>query len=66
MIKVEKVLEALVELNHYGEYGNFGLVLEEFVRQQQVEIETLKSQLEDCTCQGGHSQAYLKAKGRLK
>ena len=23
-------------------------------------------ELEDCVCQGGHSEAYLKAKGRLK
>jgi hypothetical protein len=36
------------------------------LRQQQVEIEVLKEQLEDCTCQGGHSEAYLKAKGKLK
>ena len=30
------------------------------------EIEALKEQLEDCVCQGGHSEAWLKAKGRLK
>jgi len=36
------------------------------LRQQQAEIEALKEQLEDCTCQGGHSEAYLKAKGKLK
>jgi prefoldin subunit 5 len=36
------------------------------IRQQQAEIEALKEQLEDCTCQGGHSEAYLKAKGKLK
>ena len=34
--------------------------------QQQAEIEALKEQSEDCTCQGGHSEAYLKAKGKLK
>lgn len=28
------------------------------------EVESLKEQLEDCTCQGGHSEWYLKAKGR--
>ena len=33
---------------------------------QQAEIEALKEQSEDCTCQGGHSEAYLKAKGKLK
>jgi len=25
----------------------------------------LEEKLEDCTCQGGHSEAYLKAKGKL-
>ena len=29
------------------------------------EIYLLKEKLENCTCQGGHSEAYLKAKGRL-
>jgi hypothetical protein len=29
------------------------------------EITQLRSDLEDCTCQGGHSEAYLKAKGKL-
>ena len=27
-------------------------------------IKTLKAELEDCTCQGGHSEAYLKVKGK--
>ena len=35
------------------------------LRQQAQEIEQLRSDLEDCTCQGGHSKAYLKAKGKL-
>lgn len=30
------------------------------------ELQELKGKLEDCTCQGGHSDAWLKAKGRLK
>ena len=34
------------------------------LRQQAEEIERLKEQLEDCICQGGHSKAYLKVKGR--
>jgi uncharacterized coiled-coil protein SlyX len=38
---------------------------EQLVKQQD-EIEALKEQLEDCTCQGGHSQAYLKAKGKAQ
>jgi hypothetical protein len=29
------------------------------------EIYLLKEALQDCTCQGGHSEAYLKAKGKL-
>jgi hypothetical protein len=33
---------------------------------QQEQIDFLKEQLEDCTCQGGHSQAYLKAKGKAQ
>jgi len=36
------------------------------IEQYQAEIEALKEQLADCTCQGGHSEAWLKAKGRLK
>tara|TARA_R110000822_G_scaffold296769_1_gene419274 strand:- start:192 stop:398 length:207 start_codon:yes stop_codon:yes gene_type:complete len=36
------------------------------LRQQQAEIEALKEQFEDCICQGGHSQAYLKAKGKAQ
>ena len=34
------------------------------LRQQAEEIERLKSELEDCICQGGHSEAYLKIKER--
>jgi chromosome segregation ATPase len=29
------------------------------------EINQLRDELEDCTCQGGHSEAYLKVKGKL-
>jgi hypothetical protein len=28
-------------------------------------INELEEDLKDCTCQGGHSEAYLKAKGKL-
>lgn len=38
---------------------------EQLVKQQD-EIDALKEQLEDCTCQGGHSPAYLKAKGKAQ
>ena len=34
------------------------------IKKQAQEIEQLKEKLEDCTCQGGHSEAYLKAKGK--
>lgn len=29
-------------------------------------IAELEGQLDGCTCQGGHSEAWLKAKGRMK
>jgi hypothetical protein len=38
----------------------------ELIKKFQEEREVLKEQLEDCICQGGHSEAYLKAKGKLK
>ena len=38
--------------------------IEAMLREQAKEIERLKEQLEDCTCQGGHSEAYLKVKGK--
>ena len=48
----------------------------ELIQQQEQKIAELKKNLfmlqkhydqlcEDCTCQGGHSEAYLKAKGKL-
>ena len=33
---------------------------------EEARAKKLEQQLEDCVCQGGHSEAYLKAKGRLK
>jgi hypothetical protein len=35
------------------------------ISEHQQEILQLRSDLEDCTCQGGHSETYLKAKGKL-
>ena len=35
------------------------------IKEQAKEIEQLKQDAKDCTCQGGHSEAYLKAKGKL-
>jgi len=43
----------------------FSKTIGTMLRQQAQEIEQLKEKLEDCTCQGGHSEAYLKAKGKL-
>lgn len=39
--------------------------LADTVKKQDEQIDALKEQLDDCTCQGGHSQAYLKAKKRI-
>ena len=38
--------------------------MDETYKGKLVEIEKLKNELEDCICQGGHSEAYLKAKGK--
>jgi hypothetical protein len=48
-------------------YGGFQTAKKvAFMLQQQAqEIEQLKQDAKDCTCQGGHSEAYLKAKGKL-
>jgi hypothetical protein len=45
--------------DYYGKHLRNASIM---LRQQAQEIQQLK---EDCTCQGGHSEAYLKAKGRL-
>jgi len=39
--------------------------MDETYKGKLVEIENLKNELEDCICQGGHSEAYLKTKGKL-
>ena len=39
--------------------------LKEDLKNKNINIEYLKVELEDCTCQGGHSEAYLKVKDRL-
>jgi hypothetical protein len=38
---------------------------EEMIDDRDIQIAKLKEALQDCTCQGGHSEAYLKAKGKL-
>jgi hypothetical protein len=40
-------------------------VLKNLVLATNKKIDELEEALEDCTCQGGHSEAYLKAKGKL-
>ena len=55
----------LIEIIESEEYNPFFEEISDRLRQQEQEIEQLKEKLEDCTCQGGHSEAYLKAKGKL-
>jgi uncharacterized membrane protein YgaE (UPF0421/DUF939 family) len=40
-------------------------VLKNLVLATNKKIDELEEALQDCTCQGGHSEAYLKAKGKL-
>ena len=40
-------------------------IIQNILRDKNIQIEQLKEALQDCTCQGGHSEAYLKAKGKL-
>jgi len=40
-------------------------VLKNLVLATNKKIDELEENLKDCTCQGGHSEAYLKAKGKL-
>lgn len=46
------------------EIEQFRFVLRNLTLATSKKIVALEEQLEDCTCQGGHSEAYLKAKGR--
>jgi hypothetical protein len=48
--------------DYYGKHLRNASIM---LRQQTQEIQQLKEALQDCTCQGGHSEAYLKAKGKL-
>ena len=47
------------------EIEQFRFVLRNLTLATSKKIGGLEKELEDCTCQGGHSEAYLKAKGRL-
>jgi hypothetical protein len=47
------------------EIEQLNFVLKNLTLATNKKINELEEALEDCTCQGGHSEAYLKAKGRL-
>ena len=43
---------------------DYRFVLRNLTLATSKKIGDLEEELEDCTCQGGHSEAYLKAKGK--
>jgi len=47
------------------EIEQLNFVLKNLVLATNKKINELEEALEDCTCQDGHSEAYLKAKGKL-
>jgi hypothetical protein len=47
------------------EIEDFRFVLRNLTLATSKKIGDLEEELENCTCQGGHSEAYLKVKGRL-
>jgi hypothetical protein len=47
------------------EIEQFRFVLRNLTLATSKKIGDLEEELENCTCQGGHSEAYLKVKGRL-
>ena len=47
------------------EIEQLNFVLKNLVLATNKKINELEEDLKDCTCQGGHSEAYLKAKGKL-
>jgi hypothetical protein len=47
------------------EIEDFRFVLRNLTLATSKKIGELEEELEDCTCQGGHSEAYLKVKGKL-
>jgi len=51
--------------NLVKENEQLNFVLKNLVLATNKKINELEEALEDCTCQGGHSEAYLKAKGKL-
>jgi hypothetical protein len=61
--KAKKVAFMLREQAKEIEQLNF--VLKNLVLATNKKIEQLEQDAKDCTCQGGHSEAYLKAKGKV-
>jgi hypothetical protein len=47
------------------EIEQLNFVLKNLTLATNKKINEFEEALEDCTCQGGHSEAYLKAKGKL-
>ena len=47
------------------EIEQLNFVLKNLTLATNKKINELEENLKDCTCQGGHSEAYLKAKGKL-
>ena len=47
------------------EIEDFRFVLRNLTLATSKKIGDLEAELENCTCQGGHSEAYLKVKGKL-
>jgi hypothetical protein len=47
------------------EIEDFRFVLRNLTLATSKKIGDLEEELENCTCQGGHSVAYLKVKGKL-
>jgi K+/H+ antiporter YhaU regulatory subunit KhtT len=47
-----------------NEIKQLKFLLKNLILATNKKMEELEKELNDCTCQGGHSEAYLKAKGR--
>jgi len=45
-MNANEIFLALEEINHYDDYGQFGRVLEDFVKFQQDEINALREQVQ--------------------
>jgi hypothetical protein len=57
-------VSALMLKQQAKEIEDFRFVLRNLTLATSKKIGELEKDLENCTCQGGHSEAYLKIKGR--